>query len=147
MVALVQDVAGEPIAVHRTYIRRDGAGKAPVVPDRASLGPVWGGAVRLDPPALEIVVSEGIETAASAGVLLDLPAWSAVSAGNLAKGLVLPPEVRSVVIAADPDEAGERAAQRAALRWNHEGRRVRIARPTGTGDFNDLLRERADDAR
>jgi hypothetical protein len=74
--------------------------------------------------------------------LVGLPAWAAISAGNLAKGLVLPPEVHTVIVAADPDPEGERAAVSAALRWRVEGRTVRIARPTGTGDFNDVLRER-----
>ena len=65
-----------------------------------------------------------------------------LSAGNLAKGLALPKEVRAVVIAADPDPPGEVAAQHAARRWRAEGRTVRIARPDREGaDFNDLLRE------
>jgi hypothetical protein len=70
---------------------------------------------------------------------MGLPAWAAISAGNLAKGLMLPPEARHVVIAADPDEAGKRAARDAWLRWRAEGRTVQIATPYGTGDFNDLL--------
>jgi hypothetical protein len=59
----------------------------------------------------------------------------------MGKGLVLPPEVRAVVIAADPDPPGEAVACQAAMRWQAEGRTVRIARPDRGGDFNDLLRE------
>ncbi len=81
MVAAVLDAAGRPVAAHRTYLARDGH-KAGVQPARASLGPVWGGAIRLGPVAAELVVGEGIETAASAGLLLRLPAWAAISAGN-----------------------------------------------------------------
>ena len=151
LVAAVQDAAGKHIAIHRTYLSRDGSGKAKVEPPKASLGPVWGGAVRLDPLAMEIVVGEGIESAASAGRLFGLPAWAALSAGNLRKGLVLPPEVRSVVIAADADEPtirglrpGQDAARAASLRWLAEGRKVRIAVPDRVGaDFNDLLVERS----
>ena len=140
MVALVVDVAGEARGVHRTYLRRDGTGKATVEPAKASLGPIWTGAIRLDPVAEELVIGEGIETSASAGRLLGLPAWAALSAGNLAKGLALPAAVRAVVIAADPDKPGEEAARAAALRWASEGRTVRIARPDAAGrDFNDLL--------
>ena len=142
MVALVVDAAGAPIAVHRTFLRRDGAGKADVARAKASLGPVWGGAIRLDPIAPELVVGEGIESSASAGRILGLPAWAALSAGNLANGLVLPPEVRSVLIAADPDEPGQRAAWSAWRRWGAEGRRVRVATPPDSEDFNDLLRRR-----
>ncbi len=143
MVAEVLDMAGRPIAAHRTYLTPAGA-KAAADPVKASLGPVWGGAVRLDPAAPELVIGEGIETAASAGLLLQLPAWAAISAGNLARGLVLPPEVRAVVIAADPDQAGIAAAAAASTRWQAEGRRVRIATPDVPGrDFNDVLQERA----
>jgi hypothetical protein len=141
LVALVQGIDEAPMAVHRTYLSRDGS-KAKVEPAKASLAPVWGGAVRLDPVATELVVGEGIESSASAGRLLDLPAWAAISAGNLAQGLHLPPAVRSVVVAADPDCAGERAARYAACRWSQEDRRVRIARPNRVGmDFNDLIQE------
>lgn len=141
MVAEVVDVAGAPIAAHRTYLRRDGSGKADIEPAKATLGPVWGGAVRLDALAAEIAIGEGIETSASAGRALGLPAWAAVSAGNLARGLVLPADVHAVVIAADADQPGEDAARTAALRWHAEGRRVRIARPDCAGrDFNDVIR-------
>jgi putative DNA primase/helicase len=141
LIALVADAAGQPIAVHRTFLARDGAGKAKVDPVRASLGAYWGGAVRLAPldPALPLVVGEGIETAASAGRLIGAPAWTALSAGNLARGLVLPSEVRAVVVALDPDPPGERAAHDAAARWAAEGRTVQLARPAGPGDFNDTL--------
>ena len=71
-------------------------------------------------------------------------AWAALSAGNLV-ALVLPPEVRSVVIAADADMAGRRAAVAAARRWIAEGRAVRIATPNKPGlDFNDIQAARLD---
>jgi phage/plasmid primase-like uncharacterized protein len=140
MVALVRDVGGNPVGIHRTYLRADGAGKADVEPSKASLGHVWRGAIRLDPVAQEIVVGEGIETSASAGALLGLPAWSAISAGNLADALALPLEVRSVVIAADHDHPGICAAKAAASRWKGEGRSVRIVLPSRQDwDFNDEL--------
>lgn len=143
LIAQVLDAAGEPIAVHRTFLNRQG-GKAAVDPVKASLGPVWGGAVRLAPVAAELVIGEGIETAASAGLMFGLPAWASVSSGNLGGGLVLPPEVRGVVIASDTDTVGRNEAERAAQRWRGEGRRVRIATPDRAGlDFNDLLLERA----
>ena len=140
MIAEVVDVNGKQLGVHRTFLRRDAAGKAEVEPQKATLGRMWGGAIRLHPAAEELVIAEGIETAASAGRLLSLPAWAAISANNLAQGLILPAGVWAVVIAADADEAGERAAQSAAIRWLCEGRRVRIGRPARKGhDFNDIL--------
>jgi putative DNA primase/helicase len=142
LVAAVTDAGGAMVGLHRTFIRRDGSGKASVEPTRASIGPIWGGAVRLDPVTEHLVIGEGIETAASAGLLLCLPAWAATSAGNLARGLILPPEVRAVTIAADPDAAGRDAARAAWSRWTAEGRRVQVATPDGKGDFNDVLRAR-----
>jgi hypothetical protein len=142
MIACVTDATGQIVAVHRTYLCRDGTGKAGLKPQRASLGPIWHGAVRLDPVSgdAELVVAEGIETAASAGCLTDLPARAAISAGNLGKGLLLPPQVRRVVIAADPDDTGRDAAREAWFRWWAEGRAVRIAMPNHDGcDSNDLL--------
>lgn len=145
MVALATDSHGRPIGVHRTYLRRDGSGKASVEPAKATLGPCWGGAIRLDPVSPEILIGEGIESSASAGRLLRLPAWAAISAGNLAKGLVLPPEIRAIVVAADPDRVGREAAEAAACRWRSEGRRVRVAMPNREDqDFNDLIRAAVD---
>lgn len=140
MVALVTDTAGNPLAVHRTYLTPDGK-KADVIPVKASFGPIWGGAIRLSPhdPDKPLVIGEGVETAASAGILFGWPAWSAISCGNLAKGLRLPREVRRVCIAADPGEPGRKAAREAWFRWRAEGRDVTIATPTGDGDFNDIL--------
>jgi hypothetical protein len=140
MVALVTDAVGQPLGIHRTFLRRDGSAKADVEPQRASLGPIWGGAVRLDPLAPELVVGEGVETSASAGKLVGLPAWAAISAGNLARGVVLPREVRRVVVACDRDLPGIDAAEVAANRWREEGRDVQIASPDSLGaDFNDIL--------
>jgi putative DNA primase/helicase len=142
LVAQIVDVTGQHIADHRTYLARDGQGKANVAPAKASLGPLWGGAIRLQPyePGKPLIIGEGIESSASAGLLMGFPAWAAISAGNMAKGLILPPDVRHVILAVDPDLPGERAAFDAAVRWQCEGRRVQFARPTGADDFNDLLR-------
>jgi DNA primase len=51
----------------------------------------------------------------------------------------LPTSVREVIVLADGDDPGEKAARDAALRWSREGRRVRIARPPRGMDFNDML--------
>lgn len=141
MIALIMDTAGQSIGVHRTFLRADGSAKTSIQPARASLGDIRHGAVRLDPAASELVIGEGIETSASAGRVLRLPAWAAISCGNLATGLVLPAGVRSVIIAADADGPGRHAAYQAHRRFTDEGRHVRIAVPDREGvDFNDLLR-------
>lgn len=143
MVASLVDIDGRPAAIHRTFLAPGGAGKAKVEPQRMTLGPVRGAAVRLSPAAGRLVVGEGIETSLAAGIILNLPAWAAVSAGNMGDSLRLPPDVREIVIAADNDAPGRDAARRAAARWRAEGRAVRIAMPDREGaDFADVLANR-----
>jgi putative DNA primase/helicase len=143
MIGLVEHVSGGPIAIHRTFLSADGSGKAAVEPDKASLGPVGGSAVRLAQVRAGqwLVVAEGLETTFSVMQACDLPGWAALSAGGI-KSLVLPPSANMVVICADNDAncVGQRAANAAAERFLAEGRRVRVALPPKSGtDFNDLL--------
>jgi len=141
MIAQVVDVTGKPVAVHRTYLAPGGAGKATLDPPRATLGPVAGCMVRLCrwEPGQALVVGEGLETSLSGGRLWGLPAWAAVWAGNLSRP-ELPPDIRDVVIAADPDAPGQRGARAGAEYLRRQGRRVRIRTPHEAGcDFNDLL--------
>jgi DNA primase len=141
MLARVDDVDGRLSAVHRTYLRPDGRGKAdlPRRQQKKARGRVKGGAVRLAPAAEFMAVAEGIETALSIIVDNGTPTWAAL--GGL-RDLVLPPEVRRVLIMADHDEhgAGERAAHAAGDRWQAEGRQVWVAMTEHAGtDANDLL--------
>jgi DNA primase len=142
MVALVTHGAtGSPIAIHRTFLARDGGGKAPVEPAKMMLGPCRGGVVRLGEPDDVLMVGEGIETCLAAMQASGNPAWAALSTSGL-RSLDLPVAIRDVIVLADGDEPGEAAAQHCARRWKREERRVRIARPPNGMDFNDLLRAR-----
>jgi hypothetical protein len=153
LVALCRDAHGNVAAVHRNFLAADGSGRTHLEPRCASRGPIAGAAIRLDysdapfrlpDPPPHLVVGEGIETAASAGLLLGLPAWSAIAAGNLARSMVLPPTVRGVTIAVDRDAPGERAAREAWTRWTREGRTVRLLWPDTIGaDANDIVRARS----
>ena len=143
MVALVtRGTDDAPLAIHRTFLAHDGAGKAPVDPQKMMLGPCRGGAVRLAAPADVLMVGEGIETCLAAMQATGYPAWAALSTSGLLT-LDLPNEVRDVIVLADGDDPGETAAQDCAWRWMREGRRVRIARPPQGLDFNDMLIGRA----
>jgi putative DNA primase/helicase len=140
MVALVTlGGTGSPIAVHRTFLARDGGGKARVNPAKMMLGPCRGGVVRLGAPGDVLMVGEGIETCLAAMQATGNAAWAALSTSGL-RSLDLPRDVRNVIVLADGDEPGEAAAQDCARRWKREGRRVRIARPPQGRDFNDLLK-------
>jgi hypothetical protein len=142
MVALVTDGAdGTPIAIHRTFLTADGSGKAPIEPQKMMLGPCRGGAVRLAHPGDVLMIGEGIETCLAAMQASRHASWAALSTSGL-RSLNLPKDVRDVIVLADGDEAGEAAARDCALRWQDEGRRVRIARPLQGMDFNDMLKGR-----
>jgi phage/plasmid primase-like uncharacterized protein len=143
MLALMVDHDGTPQAIHRTFLAPDGKGKAPIATPRKTLGMVAGAAVRLAPIADRLVIGEGIETSISAGLMLKAPAWAAISAPNLEFKLKLPDSIREIIVAADHDGPGLKAARAALARWRAEGRAVKIARPQTPGqDFNDLWRAR-----
>ncbi|MFM7660032.1 MAG: toprim domain-containing protein [Betaproteobacteria bacterium] len=139
MIALVTCGSDDaPLAIHRTFVARNGAGKAPVDPQRMMLGPCRGGAVRLAEPGDVLMIGEGIETCLAAMQETGHPAWAALSTSGL-RALDLPKSVRDVIVLADGDDPGEAAARNCALRWKRDGRRVRIARPPKGMDFNDLV--------
>ena len=145
MLAPIVDVDGEQIGVHLTYLRRDGSSKAELTKEyqRECRGLIRGGAIRLLPFNSDsaLLVSEGVESGLAASELFGLPCWSTVCAGGLCS-LVLPPEVRRIVIAADNDESGVGQCNALAAydRWTAEGRSVRIVAPPVIGDdFNDVL--------
>ncbi len=145
MVAAIVDRNGDQIAVHKTFLRPDGANKAalPKEQQRETCGPMKGGAVRLASPRPDctLLVGEGIETVLSAMQLFELPGWAAICAGGI-EALDLPRNILNVTIAADSDASltGQRAALIARERWEREGRHVEILAPPAAGmDFNDIL--------
>ena len=144
MIALVTRGADDaPLAIHRTFLARDGAGKAPVDPQKMILGPCRGGAVRLGNHTDMVIVGEGIETALSVQQAMKIPTWAALSTSGLV-ALDFPQEVRKIFVAADADSAGDKAAKDAAKKWSSNGRSVVIAKPPLGLDFNDLLTSIAD---
>ncbi len=128
-------------AVHRTYLRHDGNGKAAVTPDKAMLGATAGGAVRLTEGQDALAVGEGIETTLSllCGLLRGpVTAWAALSTSGLS-GLRLPDRPGKLIIATDGDEAGRAAGNALATRAAALGWTVStLPAPTGR-DWNDIL--------
>lgn len=141
--ALVARVDGLPrLAVHRTYLRQDGTGKADVDPPKAMLGSALGGAVRLTDGQGPLVVAEGIETALSLpSGLLRGPAtvWAALSAAGMA-GLRLPDGIpHKLTVAPDGDTAGRDAAHKLAERASALGWSVSLLPAPDGRDWNDIL--------
>ncbi len=138
MIAAVQTLDRRITAIHRTFLLPDGRGKAQVSEPKMALGHIGAGAVRLAAATEELVLAEGIETALSVLQATGKPVWACLGTSGL-RAVFLPPEVKTVIIAADADEAGEKAAQDAARRFYLEGREVKIARPPARMDWNDVL--------
>lgn len=142
LVALVVGHDGVPTGVQRTYLTDSGTKAA--ANDRKvkfSLGRIRGGAVRLGPALNEgLVLTEGVEDALSLIQMGAPSAWAAAGSAML-DGMILPSEVRSVVVGGDADQAGRAAAEKSANAFAQGGRDVRIIYPAdGYKDFNDELR-------
>lgn len=145
MIARV-DVAGEFVAVHRTYLAEPGY-KAPVAQTKRMLGPTKGGAVRLVTGHDALLVAEGIETTLSAveGLGRGWSAWAALSTSGMT-GLHLPEQPARLAIAADNDTsgAGKAAAVALAARASAAGWSVKILMPPAPfKDWNDVAAAQA----
>jgi hypothetical protein len=144
MVAAVQG-AGLP-AVHRTFLRPDGSGKAGLEGgDKLALGGTAGGAVRLMDGPGPLVVAEGIESTLAAWCLrgdATARAWAALSTSGL-RALRLPPQPGRLTIAADGDAPGMAAAHALAERAHGLGWQVTIAQPPAGHDWADVLQGKA----
>jgi hypothetical protein len=161
VVALVTDaITGDPLNLHRTWIKPDGSGKAEIAESGAFRPRLLlknhrkaGGVIRLwpdDAVTCGLLIAEGIETALTAAIGFGL-AWSCIDAGNLGALPVLP-GIEALTIVADHDppnprtgkRAGEEAACECARRWVAAGCEVRVWRaPEPGNDFNDFAKEAA----
>ena len=127
--------------MQRTWLHPARPAKAPVAQPRKALGRVHGHAVRFGAPggtSTTLLVGEGIETVLSLlAAVPALPAAAALSAGSLA-AFVPPPGAARLLIAADRDPAGRRAAAGLEARALAQGLAAVVLVPAH-GDFNDDL--------
>ncbi|HQU15490.1 MAG: hypothetical protein B7Z66_12250 [Chromatiales bacterium 21-64-14] len=152
LVAIVHDARGKAVTVHRTYLSRDGLGKADVPGGARKLYPVIedgmlrGGAIRLGRTQGCLGIAEGIETALAVALATGEPVWSAINATLLSQWEP-PAKTSSVVIWADRDRsgAGEEYSKRLVRRLHHAGLEVRVMLPSGpipagksSRDWNDV---------
>lgn len=141
MIAAVQGL-NHP-AVHRTFIRGRGIGKADVTPNKMMLGACAGGAVRLSQAEGPLVVCEGIETGlALLSGLLRRPAsvWAALSAAGV-MGVKLPDKPARLTIATDGDDAGRQAGNALANRAYAAGWNVSFLHAPDGKDWADVVAE------
>lgn len=138
LVAAVISPARTLAGVQRIFVTPDGK-KAKVPNSKLSLGRISGNSIRLGPAAAELIVCEGLEDALSIQQALGKVAWAAAGASMLSS-MQFPPEVSSIVIARDNDNAGERESEKAATAFADRGLRVRIMAPAHPHkDWNEQL--------
>jgi hypothetical protein len=144
LLAAVTDPDGTITGMLRTWLARDGSGKAPLATPRRSMGRLLGHGVRLGDaqpaPAQAGVLAagEGLETMLSLRVVLPaLPIVAALSATHLA-AFVPPSGLRRLYIARDNDRVGRRAAEMLGARADAEGIEALVLTPHWD-DFNTDL--------
>ena len=141
LIAAITDGDGSITAIQRTYLNRDGQGKAPFENPRRSLGLIQGHGIRLGWTKTKtcLSVGEGLESMLSLRQLLPgMPAIAATSAAHVAL-FHIPRHVQRLYIAADGDEAGDHAAEVLTKRVEEDAN-CHVLRLRAVGkDFNDDL--------
>lgn len=157
MVAVMSALGIPFAAVHRTWIARDGRGKAPVTPTKKIWPSFTGAAIHLArgetglPAEVAVkrglvdrlLICEGIEDGLSVALAApELRVWAAGTLGNLAH-VKIPDCCHEVIVAADNDwgkPQAEALLKRGLEALAAQRRPVRVARAAIGKDFNDQLR-------
>lgn len=163
IVSAVRNYLDDIVAVHCTFLREDGGGKAPVEEAKLMFGPAKGGVIRLTrgpqnlTPAQAalagrsdiLVICEGIETGLSVAIgAPEARVWAATSLSNIANVPVWHSCVASVVIAAD--NPNPKASAQGRVQFQEQMDRaiealsahdvpVVTMQPHVGNDFNDLI--------
>ena len=141
MVAPIVAPDGRMVALHRTYLERDGR-KADVPTVKkltGAAGPLAGACIPLHKPARGCIgIAEGIETALAAWCASSVPTVAAYCAGNLATWQ-WPGGLQRLVIFADADKAGREAADALLSRAVRSGLKANVVTPSEPGtDWADV---------
>jgi hypothetical protein len=141
LLGVVTDAAGNLTGLQRTYLARDGSGKAPLADPRRAMGHLLGNAVRFGKPANIMAAGEGIETMLSLLSLFPaLPMAAGLSAAHLA-AILFPAALRRLYVLRDNDTAGAFAEERLAARCREAGIDCRVLKPAAKDLNIDLRRE------
>jgi len=140
LIAGVTDLTNRVTGVHRTWLKRSGLHKAPLVDPRRALGTLLGNGVRFGIVDDVLAAGEGIETMLSLKTVLPrLPMLAALSAYHLA-AFDFAPSLRRLYVARDNDAAGCFATERLHTRAKSASIEVYDLVPV-LADFNaDLCR-------
>lgn len=137
IVALARNSRGMVVAMHRTYLAPDGAGKAPVSEPKKLMAkpeqvPMSEAAIRLGAVTSPLAVAEGIETAMAVHAFTGFTCWACISS-SIMRSFAPPEGVRGVHIFGDLDvsQGGERAVEALAESLQSHGLTVRCDVPKG----------------
>lgn len=139
LLAKVTDADGNITGLHRTWLDPENANKAPLDPNRKTMGHLLGHSVRIGAPSRMVAAGEGLETMLSLRMAIPrLPVIAALSANHLA-ALAPPSGIERIYIAADADEAGRIATHVLAERAHEQGIET-VPLHFRQGDANEDLR-------
>lgn len=129
------------VALQRTFLDRAEPRRArDLVNPRRMLGRPGSGAVMLAPATDTLGLAEGIETALSAILLLDIPVWATLGNERLTH-IAIPDTVTHLFLLPDNDRGGRIGAAKAAEGYAMPGRNIEtLWPPHGFNDWNDVLR-------
>lgn len=143
LVAPLQDSAGHVTAVQQIFLcgetldaYRDMDGRR----IKRTLGAMRDGCVRLGLPDTTLGIAGSVEDALAASELFSLPVWATCGEARMER-VWIPPEIDSLVIFADNDEPGMKAARAAQVRHQSAGRSVIIQAPSVSKDWAQALAE------
>ncbi|MCK8458332.1 DUF7146 domain-containing protein [Sphingomonas faeni] len=143
LIVPIEEDAGV-VAIHRTFLRPDGRGKAEMSEPKWMLGNPGSGAVRWGgvPTDGVLRLAEGVEDAASVMNMLGagLFVWPVLGIERY-QAVAIPESVHTVVIYSQHGGEAARAIERATPHLTAHGRQLIIKPPPHAGDWNDLLRE------
>ncbi len=129
------------VAIQRTFLDTDAPRRArDLANSRRMLGSPGQGAVILAPANDTLGLAEGIETALSAILLLDIPVWATLGNERLPH-IAIPDTVTRLILLPDNDRGGRIGAAKATEAYTMPGRTIEtLWPPRGFNDWNDVLR-------
>jgi len=145
LLGAVTSLDGALTGLQRTWLARDGGGKAPIADPRRAMGHLLGHAVRFGEPSGVMAAGEGIETVLSLLSLFPaLPMVAGLSAAHLA-AILFPAALRRLYLLRDNDAAGAFAEQRLTARCRAAAIELRVLKPAAK-ELNADLRSLPPDA-
>lgn len=140
LVAAVSDLDLCLTGVSRTYLDRDGLGKAPVEPQRRAKGNILGHGIRFGHTEDVMAAGEGIETTLSLRAGLPaIPLVAATSSYHLS-AVLFPPTLRTLLVIRDNDHAGDGATDALFARGRAAGIAVILVAPELDDLNSDLVK-------